>query len=358
MGADAGEKTPPEGNGPATTELRALLGAVVQATDYLVAALDAAGLTQQLRDSPIYYLRHLDRSLPAYTVTDLLLVCEAYATVTAPTALATGDLAQVRDEAQRTLHLVQAVAGAGRGRRRLTLSETITKGAHTTLLRNAFSKPPVQAALARLIDALAALASIDGVEARKRRRLLPLGSGCVVPITVLGGAITLIVFLLASIAVASGQVSVTPDGVRIPAISGPHGVLASASPSTSQRSPTPRPAPTAISVPMPAATPTVTTPPSTPMLDVSKNSVFPCPGAPDSFTITYTGGQQPITWGANWPDHVDITLSPNSGTLQPGGIVTVIVDAPQTSSNVSGWIAIAASGGLSAPSVQYNSNNC
>lgn len=355
-----GATTPPNGGGPATAALRALLGAVAQATDHLAAVLDAAGLNRQLRDAPAYSLRQLDRALPNYSVGDLLLVCEAYATVTAPSALATGDLTQVREEARRTLHLVQAVASASRGRRRLTMTDTIIKSAQATFLRTAFNEPPVHNALVQLIDSLSAVVALEEDEPKKRARLLPIGTGCFVPVTVLGGAVLLIVFLLTSIALATGQVSVSGEGVRIPAISGSHG----GRPDASQHPPTvppvatrtPRPTPTA--TPRPVAPPTATIPTGPPTLTVSKTSVFPCPDKSDGFTLTYTNGQQPITWVATWPDQPDITLTPASGTLQPGSTPVPVTVTANTSTYNSDAITITPSGGLSPLTVQYDSNKC
>src|SRR5258708_35356749 len=121
-------------------EVRALLDQIVEATNRLAAGLDAAGLNQPLRQSPAYKLRSLDRSLPNHTVEDLLLACEAYATVTAPSALATGDFIRVPDEALRTLQLLRALAGGVRGRRRQTGMPTVR--APGSILRSPVNYPP------------------------------------------------------------------------------------------------------------------------------------------------------------------------------------------------------------------------
>src|SRR5258708_27488786 len=140
-------------------EVRTLLDQIVEATNRLAAGLDAAGLNQPLRQSPTYTLRSLNRGLPNCTVEDLLLACEAYATVTAPSALAIGDLVRVRDEALRTLQLLRTLAGDVRSRRRLTGMTTV--GIQNAFLSSAFNEPAVRAALDALMESLSALAFMD-----------------------------------------------------------------------------------------------------------------------------------------------------------------------------------------------------
>jgi hypothetical protein len=351
-------------------EVRTLLDQVVEATSQLAAGLDAAGLNQQLRQSPAYTLRSLDRSLPNYTVEGLLLACEAYATVTAPSALATGDLIRVRDEALRALQLLRALAGAIRGRRWLTGMTTI--GIQSAFLRSAFNEAAVRAALAALIESLSALAFMDSTQQRKRRRLLPVGVGCFVPGIVLASALALIVFLLTSIAFATRQIAISPNGgVAVPVLSdGIHHKgatsanvtpTARASATGPQPTGTPRAQPTA--GPTPTATPgptsSATPPPGSPTLSVSKSTVGPCLGTPASFTLTYSGGQSPITWTATPSDRTDVALSPASGMLQlsgPGRSVNITVTLVN-GVNITGTMTISTSNNLTQ-TVYYDSTDC
>jgi hypothetical protein len=352
-------------------EVRALLARMAAATSRLAAGLDAAGLNQPLRQSPTYTLRSLDRRLPRYTVEDLLLACEAYATVTAPSALATGDLLRVREEALRTLQLLRALAAGNRGRRRQTGMTTV--GIPGSFLRSAFSEPEVQAALAALMEPLSALAFMDSAQQRQRRRLLPVGVGCFVPGTLMAGALALIVFLLTSIAFATGQIALSPNGVDAPVLSDGihHASGAAANPTPTVRAnvparqPTAGASPTAIQgststpTPGPGPAPTATTPAGSPTLSVSRSTVNPCLGTPDSFTLTYSGGQSPITWTATSSDQTDIALNPPNGTLQPSGpgssaniTVTLVNDV-----SITGTITISTSNNLTR-TVQYDSTGC
>ncbi len=350
-------------------EVRALLDQIEEATNRLAAGLDAVGLNQQLRQSPAYPLRSLDRSLPNYTVEALLLACEAYATVTAPSALATGDFIRVPDEALRTLQLLQALAGGVRGRRRQTGMTTV--GIQGSFLRSAFNEPAVRAALAALMEPLSALAFIDSTQQQKRRRLLPVGVGCFVPGTVLAGALALIVFLLTSIAFAAGQIAISPNGVDVPVLSGGihhrSGAAANPTPTLRANAPasqstagaTPTAIPGSTSTPTPSPTPTATPPSGSPTLSVAKSTVGPCPGTPDSFALTYARRQSPITWTASWPDHTDVTLSPAGGTLQPSGpgssvyiTVTLVNDV-----SITGTMTISTGNNLTR-TVQYDSTGC
>jgi hypothetical protein len=360
MGGHASESgAGTRGAAPLEVEVHALLERTVEATNRLAVRLDAAGLNRALRQSPTYTLRSLDRALPNYTVEDLLLACEAYATVTAPSALATGDPTRVRDEALRTLQLLRALAGGIRGRRRLTGMTTV--GIQGSFLRSAFSEPAVRAALVALMESLSALACMDSTQQRKRPRLLPVGVGCFVPGTVLASALALIVFLLTSFAFATGQIAKSPHGVDVSAlVDGNHHTGATSAHATpTARIGAPTPQSTAGATPTPGLTPTATPPSGSPTLSVSKSLVMPCLGAPDSFTLTYAGGQNPITWTATWPDHTDIALTPANGTLQPNGsgssanITVMLVNDV----SVTGSVNISTGNGLSQ-SVNYDSTGC
>jgi hypothetical protein len=358
--------------------VRALLDQIVEATNRLAAGLDAAGVNQPLRQSPAHTLRTLDRGLPNYTVEDLLLACEAYAIVTAPSALATGDLTQVRDEALHTLQLLRALAGSARGWRRLTGMTTV--GVQGAFLRSAFNESTVRAALGALMEPLSALAFMDSTPQRTRRRLLPVGVGCFVPGTVLASALALIVFLLTSIAFATGQIALSPNGIAVSAFSdeshhkgGIAASAASASATPTARTSAPGPQPTATphatstatttasptATPTAGASPTATTPAGSPTLSASRSTVSPCVGTPDAFILTYSGGQSSVTWTATPSDPTDITLNPPNGTLQPSGAgsatnvtVTLVNDV-----SITGTITISTSNNLTR-TVQFDSTGC
>lgn len=321
MGGYEGRSEAGDGGAPLPiAEMRALLDQIADATHRLAASLDAASMNQALRQSSAYSLRSLERGLPNWTVDDLLLACEAYATVTAPSALAAGDLVRVREEALRTLRLLRALAGV-RGWRRLTGMTTV--GMQGAFLRTAFSAPPVRAALDALMEPIATLAFMDATPHRRRRSLLPVGAGCFVPGTVLASALALIVFLLTSIAFATGQIAISPHGFAVPVLSDEihHGGATTVSATPTARSSAPKPQPTATprDAPTASASPTQTTLADSPTLSISKSPVTPCFGAPDTFTLTYSGAQGSVTWTATSSDQTNISLNPSNGTLQPHG---------------------------------------
>ncbi|HEX9036001.1 MAG TPA: hypothetical protein VF808_03335 [Ktedonobacterales bacterium] len=358
--------------GAPASQPRALLSAVIVGVNGLTSALDEVGLHQQLRESPACRLRLLDRSLPDETLDDLLLGCEAFAAVTGPSALATEDQNTLRAEAQRYLRVVRAVADAARGRRRPTLIGMTASGTQNSFLRMGLSEPRVRDALAELAGALEALAALaTSGTPRKRTRLIPLGVGCFIPATVLGGAAALIIVLLASIALATGQAAVTPSGLDIPLTSAlptatplPTATAKPAStPTTRPGNPSPttppggsNPTPT----PKPGAKPTPTSRPGSGTLTVSPNPIDACasPTSNQTFTISYSGSQSSIKWTASWSSS-NITLNNNnsgalSGTLSSSQPVPVTLS---TTNDSDGSITIIGSDGSSATE-SYTSINC
>lgn len=367
VGRGGAEKS--AGGDQSAAEQQTMLSEIALAVEDLAADLETAGLTQQLRESPSCNLRSLDRSLPAYPLEELLLACEAYATVTAPTALAADDFAQVREEAEHLLQSLRVLAGVGRSRRRLPGKGFTSTGTDNFLLRSAFTDTQVQASLNALLDALSPLADIKDGEPEKRKRALRIGPGCLIPATVLGGAIALVVFLLSSFALATGHPAVLPGGLSVPALSNGSSAAATATtlsgaPIPGIATPTPATAATATSsgsggtpTQPPVAAPTATTPPGVGRLSLSKSTVTPCVGSSDSFTITYSSGQQPVSWSASWSDHTNVTVSPSNGTLQPGGSTSITVSVAIDLSTP-GTITMSASNGVKSQTITYDASNC
>jgi hypothetical protein len=212
---------------------------------------------------------------------------------------------------------------------------------------------------------------MDSTQQQKRRRLLPVSVGWFVPGTVLAGALALIVLLLTSIAFAAGQIAISPNGVDMPVLTGGthHTSGAAANPTPTVRANVPARQPTAgasstaipgrTSTPTPGTAPTAPTSAGSPTLSVSKSTVSPCLGTPDAFTLTYSGGQSPITWTATPSDQTDIALNPPNGTLQPSGAgsaanvtVTLVNDL-----SITGTITISTSNNLTR-TIQYDSTGC
>lgn len=358
MGSDKGEpKTPTNGSG-ADPRVRAMLQAVAEAINRLVAALDDVGVNRRLRESPTCQLRALDRGLPDETLADFLLRCEAFATVTGPATLTSGNLTEIRSEAQRIQRRVQALMGAVRGARRLTLtgSSSQTRGA---FLRAALVDTQVQDALATLLASLTALTDLEEEGAQKRKRLLVVGPGCVVPTAVLGGALALIVFLLASIALVTTQTPTLTGALNIPSLSLHPVATATATSAAIMRRPTATPKTGRASTPPPAVKPTLTATASSTTgygsLSVSPSSIPACQGQNVAFTLTHTGGSLPVSWQASGFDTNSIQLNPSSGSLSPGQ--SVQVDVTVTADSV-GSITITPSHNLPAQTVSYDSSGC
>lgn len=346
-------------SGWSAAELHSMLGVVATAVDDLAMELDAVGLTQQLRNSPSCDLHTLDRSLPHYPLEELLLACEAYATVTGPAALATDNLAEVREEAQRLQQILQTIAGAGRSRRRLPGMGFTSTGTQNVFLRSAFGDPQVQDALSALIDTLAPLAIINGGSLPKRGWASRIGPRYIIPVVVLGGAIALVVLLIGSFAFANKGAGILPNGLGIPGLA--RGVNSSATATAQNNSGAPTAtlassSSAAATAPTTQSTATAPSSSGSPKIALSKSVLSVCPGSPDSFTISYSGGQ-PITWTASWSDHTNITLNPSSGSLQSGVPVSVMVDA-LTDTGGAGTITIIPGGGASPQTLNYDASNC
>jgi hypothetical protein len=344
--------------GQSNETIRAWLDGVSQETAELAAALDSAGLERQLRQARAYSLSALDRGAPSVVIEDVLLTCEAVASVTGPSALATGELGRIRDEALRALQYLRVLAAVPRGRR---LMGHTTVGVQGALLRSALHQPAVRDPLFRLMEFLSLLAGADAAERRHARRLplpLPLSRGCLVPGSVLISAFGLIVFLLASVAVATGQVGISPGGLVFPQVRGSATVTPRATAGASSRTHGQKPTPTAAratptSAPRPHATPT---PAGAPAWSASPTSVTPCAGSPAFFSLVYTQGKGQIFWTASGFDTTSISVNPTSGALQPGGSVQVTVAAQQD--NLTGTIALSAGGGLQPLQVTYDGTGC
>lgn len=360
MGSDKGGAKIPASGGGSDPRARAMLGAVASATNRLTAALNEVGLDQRLRESPSCRLRSLDRSLPDETLADLLLLCEAFATVTGPATLTTGDVSRIRSEAQRIQRRIQTLQSAVRGQRRMTLtgSTSQTRGA---FLRSALVDSDVQDALAELLAALSALVALEDAAAEKRKRVLVVGPGCVIPTAVLGGALALIVFLLATIATATGQGAISVNGLNIPALAirstTPTATVratATASPATQRPTATTQ---SSVATPVVKLSPTAKTMPASGYgaLSASPGSAPACQGQNVSFTLAYTGGSSPISWQASGYNTNDIQLSPSAGSLSPGQSVTVNVTVNADST---GSITITPTNGASPTTVSYDSSNC
>lgn len=348
----------PEASSGVGVTLGELLEEIREGTSRLEAGFVAAGMARQLAQADAFRLRVLDRNLPNYTVEELTLTCEAFATVTVPAALATGELGHARDDAARILRILTTLRTVTQGRRRLTGHTTVN--VNSTLLSSAFTSPDVRAALSILIRAFSDFAVVDEDMTRKR---LPFAFnvGFIVPGTVLLTAVGLVFFLLTSVAFATGGIAISPNGVKVNGVSS---ALRRVSPA--QATPTSSPAP------IPTVTPTVVSqpsnqtssqvgspPPPSPTLTVSRSSVQPCFGSPDSFTLTYTNGTGPLHWSANWQDTTNIGVKPATGTLQPtgsGGSATITVSLLNDAA-FNGTITVTTSAGLSQ-SVTYDSSSC
>ena len=364
--------------GTRETELQATLSKVYRGSRTLAEAISAVSAAQGLDGVTGQNLQALDRSLPRQTLEDMLLACEAYASVTGPSALAVGDLATMRSDAERILSRLQVLARPPRSQR-----GTGTTGQHQALgLRIVLSNEQVAEPLRDLIAFFSELAYAEGEKAHKRFALR-IGTRFLVPGSVLAGTLALIIFLTGGIVFATGAVTFSPQGV---AFSNPLGSAAGVTNATSHGTPGaqgtaggsgsisptgtaasgPGQAPNATATPKPSAQPTATPVPSgSPVLTVSPSDVQPCQGTDAQFSNIYSSGSGTVTWTATSPDPSNIALSSNgtsfgqqvSGTLRPGQQVTLYVrllnDTP-----ITGQISVTGSNGAAPTSATYDSTGC
>ena len=345
-------------SGQPAVDTRTLLRDIPPAIERLLDAFDAAGIDGKLRRASSSQLHALDRGLPRQSLDDLLEECEAYALMTAPSALTAGDEARARAEAGRLVSALETLLRAATRRRGLSRMTTASTSMRAPLLRAALEERPVRDALEDLIAIIGLLAA--GGDARRARapsRVLPLGGRLLMPGSVLVTAFALIVFLLGTLVFASGGVKVSPNGIGLGGpTAGPEPTATSAS-STSAVG-----APTATPRGAPMATPT---PSGKPVLTTSQLNQDPCPGGSSAtFTIAYASGQGSVTWTASPDNSSNMRLSRDgvswgaqvSGTLpQAGQQTTVYVQGLKV--DVTGQITISANNGRTY-SVSYNTTGC
>ncbi len=363
-------------SGQPEVDVRMVLREIPPAIERLLDEFDAAGVDRNLRRAPSSQLHALDRGLPRQSLDDLLAACEAFALVTAPSALAAGDEAKVCTEAKRLASTLETLLRAGTRRRGLSRSTTASTSMQAPLLRAALEERPAQDALQDLIGIFGLLAAAEGgTRPRKRAlsRLLPLGGRFLMPGSVLVTALVLIVLLLGSIAFATGSVTVSPGGIGLGGLNGGAQPTATNASSTNiVRAPTatPHSAPTA--TPSAHGTATLTpgsrstpTPGGKPTLTVSPLNQDPCPGGSSAtFTIAYSAGQGSVTWTASPDNASNMRLSRDgaawsaqvSGTLpQAGQQTTIYVQGLNV--DVTGLISVSANNGLTYP-VSYDTTGC
>lgn len=348
-------------SGRPDVDVRMLLREIPTAIERLLDEFDAAGVDRKLRRASSSQLHLLDRGLPRQSLDDLLAACEAYALMTAPSALAEGNDAKVYAEAERLASPLETLLRAGAKRRGLSRLTTISISMQAPLLRAALEEPPVRDALRDLAEIFGLLAAAGG-RARKSKRassgLAPLGRRFLMPGSVLVTALALIVLLLGSIAFATGGVTVSPDGIGL------GGPPAGAQPTATDVSTNNGHAPTATPRSVRTATPTprgtaTPLPGGKPNLTVSQLNQDPCPSA--TFTIAYSSGQGSATWTAKADNSANILLSSGgssfsgqvSGTLQSAGQQATI--SVQSGAAGIGAITVSASNGQTSQ-VSYDTN--
>src|SRR5262249_15695566 len=130
---------------------RALLDDIAQTTRHLGNALEDATRTRRQsrdqRDLMEQPLSLLDHTLPQMTLADVLLACEAFATVTGPAILAGRTLVEVRKEAGRILQALRTLSTVPRKFPRTGTTAQMPRLQLLALL----SEPVVQADVAKLM---------------------------------------------------------------------------------------------------------------------------------------------------------------------------------------------------------------
>ena len=371
---------------PTADDIRAHLHAIAEASADVLSALDAAGVHPETRPSSRFSLHALDRRLPRRSVHDLLLACETFAAVTGPTLLSSEKLRELHAQAQSLLQVVHVVELVTREATQVGASGT-TMHLGGLLLRAALATSEAQDALTRLAYHLGALSAEPEGRAAARRFEVRIGTRFLVPGSVIGLTLVLILFFLSGIAFATGAVSLSSTGVAFSKLQGgaatqtatssAHPGSATQTANQPQSTPagrhaTPTALPTipsarATATPYGHATPTSLppTPPATPTLSVAPSVVNPCVDVDKQFTVNYTGGAQVTNWTVTSSDPSTIGVSLDgvtfassvNGSLSPDGSRTIYVrllrDIP-----TSGTLSVSGSGGVSGATVRYDSTTC
>src|SRR5262249_47244019 len=149
-------------------KVRALLDNIAQTTRHLGNVLEDAARTRRQsrdrRDLMEQPLSLLDHTLPQLTLADVLLACEAFATVTGPAMLAGRTLAEVRKEAGRILQTLRTLSAVPRKPPRTGTTAQMPRRQLLALL----SEPAVQADVAQLMRLFVqAMALTDSAHAKK-----------------------------------------------------------------------------------------------------------------------------------------------------------------------------------------------
>lgn len=393
-------------------ELAARLREVGQAVRALALALDDAGLTEQMREAPVPLQNvRSRRTSPKQTVTDLLLTCEALATVTGPQALTNGETVGVHDEARRLARVLRALAEVAEvaalagddapAKNDASTASDAADGATLPLL-TILRADPVRSALSRLVDLLAKLAAVERAQPGRDRWTLRIGTRILIPLSIVLITVALILFFAGGIVFATGAVVLSPRGVvfsnpidntapdradqhldatapagRPQATPGSHGTPGATSGGktntgtgtggTPGAAPTATPAgggssgggaPTPTSAPPPAPTPT----PSPPVVSVTPATMAACQGKSESFEISYTSGQGALSWVATAGGGVQVSLigttgwtTQVSGSLQPLARAKVFVLSP---TGASGAVTVTFSVGLPSRTVTIDNSTC
>src|SRR5690348_10174963 len=194
---------PKRGDAPAESaedDPRALAGRlrdVGQATQALARALDDAGLTERMREAPMPFQNARSRrTSPKQTVTDLLLACEALATVTGPQALMNGETGRVHDEARRLARVLRALTELA-GDDALADDDALAKNDASAASSNGadgdgaalpllaiLRAGAVRNALTRLADLLAELAAVERAQPGRDRWTLRIGTRILIPLSI------------------------------------------------------------------------------------------------------------------------------------------------------------------------------
>jgi hypothetical protein len=397
---------------PVDDEPRALAGRlrdVGQATRALARALDDAGLTERMREAPVPLQNARSRrTSPKQTVTDLLLACEALASVTGPQALVNGETGRVYDEARRLARVLRALTElAGDD----TLPEDdvpVTNDASAATGGDAEGSTPlpllailragaVRSALSRLADLLAELAAVERAQPGRDRWTLRIGTRILIPLSIVLITVALILFFAGGIVFATGAVAISPRGVvfsnpidntapertdshttatvgqptATPGSRGTPGATSGGKTGTGAgtggapgAAPTATPAggsPGSGSPTPPPAPPPAPTPPPL-VVDVTPTTMAACQQKSESFEISYTSGQGALSWAATAGSGVQVSLdgttgwaSQVSGTLQPLTRAKVFVHSP---TGASGAVTVTFSAGLPSRTVTIDNSTC
>ncbi len=365
-------------NDPAADQLATRLNTLDSALREIQTALAATDLSSSDLHQGFEWLGHLDTQVPQISFTDLMQACEVIVTVTGPLAIATGETAAVASASTLLLPALRSWVRITAQLRARGLPDNLDPRMRPLVL--ALAQPELTTALERMTDQVHALASAPSSAAGSPVKRQSRVNRIAVPLVV-GIALSMLFFLIVSVALATSRVPAKTHGASVPGVivvtttpsgGSPHATAtpngkppATAVPGSGTPGATSTPPSSASPTPTPRASPTpIPRPAPPPSMAVSQLNHALCNDA--TFTITYLSGSGSVSWLASSDNPANIQLSPNdesyggqvAGVLDSAGQSFIIYVEDINNGNFSGNITVSFDRGGAPRYVSYNTSAC